>query len=84
MTVSIMNGLPYGLYFQPMDFMARVDSLQMAPPYLFINDFDIQVAGHQFTSWKINEDYDVYYFDSPETIPTSYSTNRYLYCRKKK
>lgn len=84
MTVSIMNGLPYGLYFQPMDFMARVDSLQMAPPYLFINDFDIQVAGHLFTGWKINEDYDVYYFDSPETIPTSYSTNRYLYCRKKK
>lgn len=79
MVLAAEEATPEGLYFQPMDFVSRRNIGSVAPRFLFINDFDIQIAGDVLFQWGLAEDYDIHHFESPENKKTDYPTDRYLY-----
>ena len=85
MTTCYLDGINCANYFQPMDFVAHADydNLQ-SPDFLFLCEYDIQISGGklQEIGWGWPEEFDVYEVGTPESIKTSYPTERKLYCRK--
>ena len=85
-TMSYIEGVPYGNYFQPMDFFANSDTGKEKPDFIFLCKYDIDVAGETIRkmNWGWPDEFDEYYIGTPETVVTGYPTERWLYCRKVK
>ena len=85
MTICYLDGVNCANYFQPMDFVAHAQGDKLpCPDFLFLCEYDIQVSGEQLRNigWGWPEDFDVFEVGTPESIKTSYPTERMLYCRK--
>lgn len=84
MTNCYLNAETYANYFQPMDFLANPHIGKKAPDFMFLYEYDEDIAGNQFRQmgWDWPNSYDVYDVGTPEIIDTGYPTERKLYCRK--
>ena len=84
MTNCYLDAKTYHNYFQPMDFLANPKFDNRIPNFLFLCQYDEDVAGEQIRKmgWGWPDDYDVYEVGTPETKIVGYPTERKLYCRK--
>lgn len=84
-TMAYIEGVPCGYFFQPMDFVACVKDSMSIPDFMFLCEFDEDVAGEtlQNMNWGWPEEFDKYEIGTPETIDVGYPTERWLYCRRK-
>lgn len=84
MTNCYMNAKSYGNYFQPMDFVANPRLGKPSPDFLFLCEYDENVAGKQLRQmgWGWPEEYDVFDVGTPESKVVGYPTTRKLYCKK--
>lgn len=86
MTVCYLDAVNCANYFQPMDFLkySKTDSL-MTPDFLILSDFDEKVSGNAIKEygWGWPNEFDKFYIGTPESGDYGYSTDRWLYCRKK-
>lgn len=83
-TLIYMGGVPCGLYFQPMDFAAKAGDDTPTPDFLFLTQYDKQVAGEKIKEmgWGWPDEFDEHYVGSPDPLDVGYSTERWLYCRR--
>lgn len=84
MTECYIEGAYCGNYFQPMDFVAQASKETLTPDFLFLSEYDENIAGETLRrmDWGWPDEFDKYYIGSPETFDTGYPTERWLYCRK--
>jgi len=87
MTLVALNATPHGIYFFPTMFL--IDSQkrkERKPDFLFLDDYDLKLMGDsiKLLGWGFPKDYDSIYVGTPETLQTTYSTDRTLYCLKKR
>lgn len=84
-TCCLLDAVPCGFYFQPMDFVAHANDSMPIPDFLFICKYDEDIAGKtlQNMPWGWPEEFDKYYVGSPDALNVGYPTERWLYCRKK-
>ena len=85
MTNCYLGARSYANYFQPMDFVANPSNGNGIPDFLFLCDFDEDIAGETLKTmnWGWPDDFDVFDVGTPEIVDTGYPTTRKLYCRKK-
>lgn len=85
MTNCYLSARSYCNYFQPMDFIANPYKGNVIPDFLFLSDFDEDIAEETLKKmeWGWPEDFDVFDVGTPETFEPGYPTTRKLYCRKR-
>lgn len=84
MTNCYLNAKTYHNYFQPMDFLANPNVGAGVPDFLFLCQYDEDVAGEQLRkmNWGWPEEFDVFDVGTPEIVKVGYPTERKLYCRR--
>jgi len=87
MTIAALDASPHGIYFFPTMFLIDPNKQKAnKPDFLFLDDYDMKTMGDSLQSlgWGFPKDYDSIYVGTPETLKMSYSTERTLYCLKKR
>jgi len=85
MTICAFDGIPCGTYFWPIDFLLDPNKKRLDKPvFLFLDTYDLSMLSDTFRTlrWGFPQNYDRYFVGTPESILTSYSTERWLYCAK--